>query len=161
MTEAMMTEAAMTSKPGRPAQHYNGLKVLLMATGLAATVVGTRMIALQERPTLVPDSVPAQPTTSGPGFDPQALGPIPTVLPAKLAPPTPFPTAVTQSSSGGNPPPQNSGGGGGWAPAGAVASGGSSVIPAVIGVGALPAISAGGGGGGGGGGQGRSSPPPP
>jgi hypothetical protein len=152
----------MTNQLKRNVKHYNGLKTLLLAGGLTAAVLGTRTIVLQERPTYPQEAALAQPTNSGPGFNPSALRPIPTVIKPELALPTPAPTALAKPGGGANPPVPVSAGPGSGAPTGGAApvGGSSSVIPAVVEVGPLPQLpSAGGGGGGrgGGGGGGHSS----
>ena len=138
----------------RGPQTYNGLKALLLASGLGASMLGTRLIARSANvtsqeavPTEVVEVTP-EPTRE---FTLGELGQIPTVVPAYVVQePTPEPT----NSAPGNAPAQSQQVAA--APAASVQSAGPA-IPTVVAVGALPPIpqpSSGGGGGGGGGGNG-------
>lgn len=148
--------------PKRSVQHYNGLKVLLMAGGLTATLIGSGLIGAQQHPmSVAAEAAPAQPTITGPGFDPSALKPIPTAIQPRLELPTPQPTVVAEG--GGNPPMPQTGGQAAAPQSGSASSANAGfVMPQIVSVGSLPplpSIPSGGGGGnqGGGGGGGRTS----
>ena len=167
MVATMKVVATMTNsgKPRRSAPTYNGLKALLLATGLAASILGTWMIAAEEaRQSSLEEAVPVVVEAAGSGFDPSALQPIPTAILPQMALPTLPPTEIAASAAAGAGSPSAQGGS---APAAAGAASGANqpafAIPTAVAVGPLPALppaggsapAAGGGGGGGNGGGGN------
>jgi hypothetical protein len=149
----------MTNRQKR-GQTYTGLKILLLVGSLGVSSLGAQILKAYDVPVVTKEAAAAQAASSGPGFDPSELQPIPTALQPQMAPPTPVAPvqAAQQGSSGpGNPPAVQSGGG---QQAAAPQGGEAFVMPTVVAVGGLPPLPpppSGGGGGGGGGGAGRSS----
>jgi hypothetical protein len=107
------------SKRKRPSPTFPGLKAMLMAGSMSVSLVGARMLAIndvwheafQPEPTAVPTTPPTIPPTAEPGLDLSNLGAIPTaVAPYVVAtgqPPTEVAAADPQGNAApGNPPPQ-------------------------------------------------------
>lgn len=141
-TTAVTAVMTMTNpnKPKRGAPTYNGLKSLLIITGMTASILGSWLIAAEQQGSAA-QAIPAEAS----GFDPSALQPIPTAMPPRLEPPTPQPADVAAGGAG-SPPVQS-----GSAPAVPAGSQPEFALPPVISVHPLPAlppINAGGGGGG-------------